>query len=348
MVTEIAATLPKWDMTTIYPGPESPEYAASIIDLTTQLDNLERLIGEAESLAATSGPAVTSQFESLLSASDSVTEVALRNSSFLYGYISVDSRDQVAQAKMSELELVLSRLSKISTRFTAWLGTVDIDALIASSGAAKTHTFLLQQAHIDAQHQMDPGQEDLVAELTLSGGSAWSKLDDDITSQIMVPFENAEGVVEELPMPEIRNLATEADRDVRRRAYEAELAAWQLWQTPIAAALNGVKGQHATLATRRGWDSILDQALHQNHIDRQTLDAMMEAARDAFPDIRRYLQAKAKMIGIEQLAFYDLFAPLSDASRVWSWDEALEFVYEQFGTYSPKMRGLAEQSIADS
>ena len=348
MATEIASALPKWDMTTIYPGLESPEYAASVTALTAKLDDLEGMIGDAESLTAETGPEVTAQFELLLAAVNSVYEVALLNSSFLYGYISVDSRDQVAQARMSELELVLSRLSKISTRFTAWLGKVEIDTLIASSEAAKTHAFLLQKAHIDARHQMDPGQEDLAAELTLSGGSAWSRLDDDITSQIMVPFENEDGVVEELPMPEIRNLAMDSDRDVRRRAYEAELAAWTLWQTPIAAALNGVKGQHSTLATRRGWDSILDQALHQNHIDHQTLDAMLEAARDAFPDIRRYLKAKAKALGVDQLAFYDLFAPLSGDARVWSWDEALEFVYEQFGSYSPKMRALAEQSISDN
>ncbi len=194
---------------------------------------------------------------------------------------------------------------------------------------------------------MEPAQEDLQAELTLSGGSAWARLDDDITSQIMVPFENDDGVVEQHPMPEIRNFAMSADREVRRRAYEAELDAWKLWQTPIAAALNGVKGEHATLARRRGWDSILEQSLHQNHIDRQTLDAMMGVARDAFADFRRYFHAKAKVFGVEKLAFYDLFAPLSSEGREWPWEETLDVVYEQFGRYSPKMRGLAERAIAE-
>lgn len=346
MATE-TAPLPTWDMTTIYPGPESEEYAASLSELVSRLDRLERMIGEAEALPNSSGATVTAMFEALLRDVDAAFTIANRNGSFLYGYISVDSRDQVAQAKMSELELVLSRFSKFSTRFTAWLGTIDIEALIGSSDAAKTHAFLLRQAAVDARHLMDPGQEELAAELTLSGGSAWARLDDDLTSQIMVPFENDEGILGQLPMPEIRNLAMSADRDVRRRAYEAELDAWKFWQTPIAAALNGVKGEHSTLATRRGWDSTLDQALHQNHIDRQTLDAMLDAARDAFPDMRRYFHAKARVLGIEKLAFYDLFAPLSSEGHTWSWDEALDFVYEQFDRYSPKMRALAERSIDD-
>ncbi|MDQ3444160.1 MAG: oligoendopeptidase F, partial [Chloroflexota bacterium] len=261
MAMTTASALPTWDMTTIYPGPQSGEYEAAVKDLATRLDSLDQIMGKAEALGERAGAGVTSTFETLLRDADAAAIIANRNGSFLYGYISVDSRDQVAQAKMSELELVLSRFSKFSTRFTAWLGTIDIDALIASSEAAKAHTFQLQQAAINARHLMEPGQEELAAELTLSGGSAWARLDDDITSQIMVPFENDEGVVDMLPMPEIRNLAMSADRGVRRRAYEAELAAWKLWQTPIAAALNGIKGEHSTLATRRGWDSILDQAL---------------------------------------------------------------------------------------
>ncbi|MBA3275757.1 MAG: M3 family oligoendopeptidase [Chloroflexia bacterium] len=331
----------------MYPGPESSEYAASVTALVAKLDGLERLIGQAEALPDRDGPDVTSVFETLREEADAAFLMAHRNNSFLYGYISVDSRDRVAQAKMSELSLVRARFSRFANRFTAWLGTLDLDALIASSETAQTHAFLLRQAAIDARHQMEPAQEDLQAELTLSGGSAWSRLEDDITSQIMVPFENDDGVVEQCPMAEIRNLAMSADREVRRRAHETELDAWQIWQTPIAAALNGVKGEHATLNRRRAWDSILDQSLHQNHIDRQTLDAMMGAARDAFPDFRRYFQAKAKVLGVEKLAFYDLFAPLSSEGREWPWDEALDFVYEQFGRYSPKMRELAERAIAE-
>ncbi|HYI25138.1 MAG TPA: M3 family metallopeptidase, partial [Thermomicrobiales bacterium] len=94
-------------------------------------------------------------------------------------------------------------------------------------------------------------------------------------------------------------------------------------------------------------DSVLDEALHRNHIDRMNLDAMMDAARDAFPDFRRYFRAKAKALGIPELAWYDLFAPPTANERTWPWDEAIEFVFEQFGTYSRPMRELAERSVSE-
>jgi pepF/M3 family oligoendopeptidase len=265
--------------------------------------------------------------------------------SYIQLSLSVNSRDTVAQAENSKLMMLLSDYAKLDTRFTAWVGSLDVEALIEQSATAKDHAFLLRQAKIDAQHLMTQPEEDLAAELTLSGGSAWSRLHDDLTSQIEVTFEREPGNPETLPMSEIRNLAMNADRDVRQRAFEAELAAWKQWETAIASALNGVKGEHTTLALRRNWPEVLDQALHQNHIDQATLDAMMGAARKAYPDIRRYLNAKAKALGIEKLAWYDLFAPLTSEDREWPWNEGKAFILEQFGTFSDRLRGLAQRAF---
>ncbi len=334
-------SLPHWDMTTIYPSVDSPEYAASIEKLTDKLAALEKQV---EGLANEDGDAV-SRFDAIVTAYNDTADLIYLDLAFVHGFIAVDSRNATAQAKMSELQQILARVSKVDTRFVAWLGKQDAEALIDGSDLAREHAYMIRQAKVQSEHLMAQPEEDLAAELTLSGGSAWGKLHHNLTSQILVDFEREPGKVEQLPMSEIRNLAMDPDRDVRRRAFEAELAAWKLWETPIAAALNGVKGEHSILATRRGWDEILDHGLFQNHIDRKTLDAMLGAARAAFPDLQRYYAAKARALGIEKLAWYDLTAPLSSDDRVWSWDEALDFLYEQFGSFSPKMRALAERAV---
>ena len=343
----VQAALPHWDMTTIYPSVESPEFAAAIAALEGQIAALEQQVAHLPAGDGTISDAIVTRFEAVIGALDEALALAMLNESFVYGFIATNSRDAAAQAKESELRQMSSRMSKIETRVTAWVGSLDGEALIARSPVAAQQAYLVRQAAIAAKHLMAQPEEDLAAELTLSGGSAWGKLHIDLTSQLMVPVEREPGKIEELPMSAIRNLATDPDRGVRERAFNAEIKTWSLWATPIAAALNGVKGEHATLAGRRGWNEILDQALFQNHIDRKTLDAMLGAAREAFPDIRRYLKAKARALGLEQLAWYDLTAPLSSSDRVWTWEEATDFLYEQFGSYSPKMRELAERAVRE-
>ncbi len=109
--------------------------------------------------------------------------------------------------------------------------------------------------------------------------------------------------------------------------------------------MNSIKGQVNTLGKRRGWESPIDETLFAANIDRQTLDAMMEAAREAFPSFRRYLQAKAKALGIEKLAWYDIFSPLTADEKEWSYEEGSSFVAEQFSSYSAKMGDFARRAF---
>ena len=62
---------------------------------------------------------------------------------------------------------------------------------------------------------------------------------------------------------------------------------------------------------------------------------MIEAARAAFPDFRRYLRAKARALGLAALAWYDLFAPVGAGERVWSWAEAVSLLSSSSSAATP-------------
>ena len=111
--------------------------------------------------------------------------------------------------------------------------------------------------------------------------------------------------------------------------------------------MNSIKGEGNTLAARRHWQTPLDAALFEANIDRQTLDAMLEAARAAFPDFRRYLGAKARALGLPVLAWYDLFAPVGGSGRAWRFDEGAAFIVEQFGSFSLKMSEFAARAFRE-
>lgn len=332
--------LPTWDMTQYFPSLDSAEFRAEVASVKEKIAGISAKV---ESLDSVADPAAFVA-EYLETSQDLTRRIGLMYA-FIGGHYTVNTRDAAALKAMSELQIVMIPLSKISTRFTAWIGGQDIEQIIAGSDIAKEHEYILRREEVDASHQMSQAEEDLAAELTLSGGSAWGDLQSQVSSQIEVTFEQTPGEKVTLPMSDVRNLANHADRDVRKRAYEAEVAAWKQWETPIAGALNGVKGEHVTISEKQGWDSVLESTLHQNHIDRGTLDAMMSAARDAFPDIRRYWVAKAKAIGVEKLEWFDITAPISKNEREWQWDDGMDFLLEQFGSFSGKMRDMAQQAL---
>ncbi|MFI5272357.1 MAG: M3 family metallopeptidase, partial [Ktedonobacterales bacterium] len=330
-----AEALPRWDMSVVYPSLESPEFAAGFAATVAAIDDLGRLfdaLGIAKREPAPLDDATVRTYEDATNAYNDVLRRVMTLSAYIAAFVTTNTRDDLAQARQSELQQHAVRLAQLGTRYTAWIGALDVSELIERSPLAAEHAFALRQAKERAAHLMSPAEEALAAELGVTGGSAWAKLHGNVSSQLVVPVALV-GETRELPMSAVRNLAFDRDREVRRQAYEAELAGWERVAVPLAAALNSIKGQGNTLARHRGWATPLDAAIFDANIDRQTLDAMMTAAFESFPDFRRYLKAKARALGIERLAWYDLFAPVGEAGRAWSFDEAARFVVAQFGTY---------------
>jgi pepF/M3 family oligoendopeptidase len=348
-MSRTGSTLPHWDLTGVYPDIESGAFEAAYADVAARIEDLEVAFDRYGISRREERPlddATIACLEDVVPRLNELLERSRTIYAYLFGHIATDSRDDRVQAKWSEYQQLRVKLSLIETRFTAWIGTLHVDELVERSPLARAHDYALRRAQQHAVHLLPPEQEVLVADLELVAGKAWAKLHGTFTSQLIVPVE-IEGEVRELPMSAVRNLASSPDRSVRRRAYEAELATWERAEVPIAAAMNGIKGQVALLARRRGWSSPLDEALFASNIDRSALDAMMRAAQDSYHDFRRYLRAKARALDLSALCWYDLFAPVGADQRQWSFAEAQAFVMEQFGTYSDRMAGLAERAFRE-
>ncbi len=347
--TTTPEVLPHWDMTVVFPNLESPEFQAAFAAFIAAIDDLATLFDHYDIRQQPPRPvdaATVNALEAVLPRWNDVLDTGRTIRAYIGSFVTTNSRDDLAQARSSELDQHTVRLSQLGTRFTAWIGGVDVDALVAQSPVAVAHAFMLQKAHEEAAHLMSPAEEALAAELAPSGSTAWGRMRSNVASQLEVPVD-LPGGTQVLPMPAVRNLAFEPDRAARRAGYEAELAAWARTAVPIAAALNGIKGEVNTLTRRRGWATALDASLFNSNIDRATLDAMFTAARESFPDFRRYLHAKAKALGLPRLAWYDLFAPVGESTAVWSFDAASDFIVKQFATYSPRLSDYAARAFRE-
>ena len=343
-------TPPRWDMSVVYPGLASPEFDQGFTHFVQQVADLVQLF-DTNDIQARPGiemsEATVHTFETVTTRYNEVLDEAMTLGAYLGCFVSTNTQDTLAQARYSEFQPQAVKLSLLGTRYAAWIGSLDVQELLARSQLARDHAYMLHKAREQARHLLSPAEEDLAAELELSSGAAWEKLHGDVTSQLLVPIE-LEGQHQELPMSVVRNLAFDPDRSVRRTAYEAELAAWQKAAVPLAAALNSIKGQVNTLSRRRGWRSPLDASLFDANIDQATLEAMLTAARESFPDFRRYLRAKARVLGLEKLAWYDIGAPVGKEKQTWDFAEARDFIVARFGDYSQRLSDFAARAFREN
>jgi oligoendopeptidase F len=266
---------------------------------------------------------------------------------YVYASVATDSRNAAAQAMMSELEPVESKLSPLLARLADWVASFDLEALAAASTQAAEHVGPLTRLAERAGHQMSESEEHLYAELSATGASAWGRLQREITSQLSAEVNLPDGMTT-LPINAIRGLATDPDPAVRRAGYEAELAAWPSIDVPVAAAMNAIKGEANAINRRRKWESPLDASLFANSVSHATFDAMQSAVTASLPDFRRWMQAKAKLHGHEAgkgLPWWDLVAPAPVSAGPVAWEDGLDVVRTAFGEFSPTLGGLVDRAI---
>ena len=328
-----------WNPAQIFPSLDSSEFVAEFEGTLSDLSTLER---DFPALTA-HGADLTASLETLLTRFNALLEQQRLLVGYLTLFITTDSRNDAAQAKMSELETRLLPFSMLYTRFAAWVGRLEpsaLDAALEGSEVVRAHAFFLGKTQLEAKHLMSEAEEDLATQLSLSGGSAWSKLHGNLTSQMMVSVGG-----EMLPMTAVRNLAKDENEAVRKSAYEAELGAWKGVEVTLAAALNGIKGERGVLNARRGYTDGLEPALYMNNMDLETLEAMIGAVEDSLPHFQRYFKAKARLLGKQALPWYDLYAPLGQSKVQYDYPQACAFVVEQFGKFSNRMAAFATRAV---
>ncbi|MGH7857459.1 MAG: M3 family oligoendopeptidase, partial [Candidatus Binatia bacterium] len=348
VTTTALRTLPHWDMTTIFPSLDSPEFAAAFDELVSRIGDLKAFF-DAEGIRKRDGVTVdedvSAVFDEAVKRTNDVLERARTVRAYVHAFITTEAQNDLAQARNSELQMHFVDLDKLDKRLVAWIGSLDADALVRRSAAASEHAFFVGRASERAAHQMSEIEEDLAASLNPAGQSAWAKLHGNVTSRVMVDLTRPDGTTERLPMAAVAGLQQDPDPDVREAAYRAAIATWPTVEVPLAAALNSIKGWQNEVDRRRGYTDSLSPALDANNVDRATLEAMQEACIESFPDFRRYLGAKARLFGKQRLPWWDLSAPAGGEGKRWDWDETASFVVEQFGTYSDPLASLAARAF---
>ena len=316
------STLPRWNMESIYPSVDSPGYARDLERICTISSELGRMAGD-EAVPLKALIDLHDEGEALLVTVTAYAEALLSVSASDPGYLRAVSRAE-------EAAVAFAAASDAYTRAVA--ARNDEYAL----PELRMYRKVLEDISVEAGHLMSPAEESLASELSRSGSSAWERLMASVTSAA-----EAEGRT----LTELRLDASDPDRRVREQSFRAEQRLLKEHGNAIAAALNGVKGTVLTLERRRGWNDPLDRSLFESAIDSQMLAGLLDAIRDSLPSFREYFRTKASLLGLEQLDFFDLFAPVGKRTRAYSFEEAEDIVLSSFSAFSPEMGAFAAHAF---
>lgn len=328
-----------WNLDVIYQGFSDPAFVGDMEVLQEVVNGFAAFAGELESLDTLEG----------LRGGIAWEEKLMTLGTKLAGYVqlrqSVNTRDTECSSRLGQVMQLMGSAAGSEAVWKQWSASRDdLMDQVSQDPGLKEYTFLFENLRKDSVHLLGQLGEQISAQMSLSGSSAWSEMHGYLTSTVPVAYN---GSVTNLPG--IRNLAYDADPEVRKAAYEAELACYEKIQDPVAFALNSIKLETISDCRLRGYSSPLDRTLEQSYMKRETLEAMMSAIGEYLPKFRQYLKAKGKALGHENgIPWYDLFAPMGQAGKTYTIEEAREVLVELFTGFDEELARMIQTAFDDA
>jgi oligoendopeptidase F len=298
-----------WDLTELFPDTKS--WDAARLQVLADLEKIEARRG-------TLGESAESLYETLALIS-STTKDAYR----VYAYSSLggdeDLRNSERQERNQLGDIMFARFSQA----TAWVqpeilsvGEEVINAYIKEEPRLKPHEFGLRDSLRNAPHTLGEEAEQTLAYLSQTFGAP---------SNIYGLIANSDIPWPELEMPDGETYTIDSqgysrwraseDRDVRKQVFDAFWTKWSEYRNSVGSVLNTHMQTQASLAQARHYDSVLHRELFQDNLPPEIYRTLVAEVNNALPTLHRYFRLRARMLGIEQMHYYDIYPPLVALDR---------------------------------
>ncbi len=327
-----------WNLDRIYKGFEDPAYQADFAAMQQLVKDFAAFAEELPTLEPLEGLRRGVALQETLSGLSSLFSYAsLRQSA--------NTKDNEAGSRMGQVMALHSGLAAPLAAYNDWVAKLpNLMELVRSDENLRDYEFLFANKAESGKYLLPGIAEAVMAKLEMSGGEAWSDMQSYLTSTVPVSYRGST-----INLSAVRNLAYDPDPQVRKDAYEAELAAYDRIKDAVAFALNSIKLETISDCQLRGYESPLLRTLKHSHLEKATLDAMLEAMDEYSPKFWQYLKAKAKALGHEgSLPWYDLFAPMGATSTKFTAEDAKEYLVRQFTTFDQELADMVATAFDDA
>ncbi len=335
---------PRWELDSIFPGgSSSPEFKKFCLDIKR---DLETLSGSVKSLAPELGESSRAGWTKVILEFQRLAAHIEIARSFAHCLTSQNVKDDPAHALESEVDTYVAEWMNLRTALEsifARQSDSEWEKLMAQTDIAPI-TFPLSEMRRMAKHKMTPELEALALELSVNGYHAWSRLYDKISGEISVEFAE-DGTPQTMSIGQLSNKFQHPDRDIRRRSFETFEKAWAERANLCAATLNAQAGFRLALYKNRGWKSALVEPLMLNRSSQESLDAMWSAVKSVIPELKRYTDAKKKLMGTDKFCWYDQFAPVGHLDLEFTYEQAADFIVKHLGSFSDEMAQFSRMAI---
>jgi oligoendopeptidase F len=331
----------RWSLDDLFPGHETKEFKDGKASLEKDIEAFEKNRSKLDVEIS------EEEFMQIVSELESVSIQSSRLSSYAGLWFSEDTQDQDAQALQAQIDQFLVGLGNKTLFFSLWWKQLDqatADRLMDASGDFK---YWLEEMRHFTPHTLSEPEEKIINIKDVTGSNALITLYSSITNRYSFKVE-VDGEEKDLTRGELMVYARNQDPDLRAAIYQELYRVYgddgpilgQIYQTVVRDWSN----ENIDL---RNYKSPISVRNLRNDVPDVAVDALLEVCEKNAPVFQRFFDLKARWLKIDQLRRYDIYAPVAQSDKTYTYQEGVDMVLDAFTDFEPRIAKLAERILAD-
>jgi len=330
-----------WSLADLFPAADSRELKEAFKELETRAAALE-----------SKRPLLTNkisqkEFMDVISELETLYRIGHRVSSYAELLFSSDTQNQEALGLIAKTDQMLSEIRNRTLFFNLWWKDLADELATPLMKNAGDYSYWLEEMRHFKPHTLSEAEEKIINTKNVTGVNALNTLYDSYTNRYVFKME-VDGEVKDLTRGELMSFVRSDNPDLRARAYQELYRVYgddasilgQMYQTIVRDWRN----EQVTL---RHHKSPISARNLVNDLPDEVIDLLLETCHKNTTVFERFFKLKARLLGMEKLRRYDIYAPVAKADKDYPYAKAAARVLQSFGQFDERSARLAERVFAE-
>ncbi len=327
----------RWSLKDLFPSADSPEMEDSF-------KLAEKMITDFEKKRAVLTDDISAElFLEIIKELEALTRQLRLVNDYAELWFTEDTQNQKAQSLAARSEQFVAEQSNKIIFFNLWWKDVSDEkakSLMESSG---DYRYWLEEMRHFKPYTLSESEEKIINIKDLTGFSALSRLYDSITNRYTFRVK-VDGEEKDLTRGELMSLVRLPDAALRASAYQKLYQVYgdegsilgQIYQTII-------RDWHNENIGLRKFKTPISARNLGNDIPDDVVETLLDVCKKNAPVFQRFFHLKAKLLKVDKIQRYDVYAPVAEASKNFSFGMATELVLDSFQEFDPRFAQLAHK-----
>ncbi|MFP3871908.1 MAG: M3 family oligoendopeptidase [Candidatus Natronoplasma sp.] len=330
----------EWDLTDLYESHEDPELEEGMEELIQKAERFRKKYKgkiEEEELEPDELRVVIEEYEEIY-------ELLGKIKSFASLYHAMDTQDPDRGALLQRAEEIGTETkNRVIFLELEWQSLPDETAeRYLESEELEHYESYLRHWRRYTPYMLSESEEQIIESMQTTGKEAFKRLFDQTVGKIKVEFEH-EGETHEMVLDQALSVLYEEDREKRKAAADAVTEALKDDNKLLNFIFNNIVQNHTTVCNIRDYPDPMTPRNLDNRVDRETVDALMEAVEENTDLVKKFYELKKEIVEQGELYDYDRYSPLPGSVPETDFEESKEKVLKAYEEFSPEMKNIAEK-----